>query len=1257
MQLPSHLNHFQREAEQTLAQKLIKDIEFSGPTYQILVEDLHTHDEYWVFMQLEGNSKIRDAFCSCEEGHNLNGCLHLAAAYLSLFKGQELALHQRFNSSLWYHLCQLYEERVGGDDKLLNCLAPGHYICQFHSDKTIFSLKALNEETVLTLEHILHHRTRETEETSLKFSNLSPEEILLWREGRPPAPLRFDLSYWSDLAKWWMKLQEEGVPYKIDFSYSSKNLPNWIQINFENIEIGFYLSEANLPLIIPSLNTVKSPLQVKNGLGKGISEIYYDKKKSILHLIQNPLSKPKDKETENLLAEGIKIDEWIFVPHVGFYAEEPDMLSIRSAVEGDELSKVLSEHTHLVSHFLKDAIIHTHPVAVSYQLSFDQQWNLHIKSFLFEPGDLSSGDSRLIGEWAYLDQDGFYPLEDKRFDETEFVIPLAKVSDFVTQNRSWLNMQEGFHTHIKSLEYQIGYELNDSRRLTFFRKLSKSEEGVYLHDFGAWVYLQGQGFYSKSSSTFNFLFKSGFSLSPEQIPLFIKMNRDELELIPHFFAPTCPLAKASLKIKLIDQTSLEIIPHYDMESAFKDHPFFLFDEFVYVKDLGFYELPLQLRLPEKFRLAHRFEGEELEYFLTYELENIRSYMSNIDARLLPPQKNQLVVALIEKDSVRGKGWYRFLFYYQTEKGLLPLADLQKALIKKKSGRFAFFEEGRFDLQNSRYDWIRLLNKDRIDKKNGTLVLSTLEFMRLNAYESIQFIKEEASESSQDLYEELIQFRTPEEPNIGGLVSHLRPYQEIGVKWLWFLYSQKISGLLCDDMGLGKTHQAMALLASVDNFFQHYAEGHKCVFLVVCPTSVIYHWQEKLALFLPGKRVCTFYGIHRTLEDFQEKYVILLTSYGVLRNEKEALSKMTFEVAVFDEIQVAKNQFSQVYASLISIKANMKLGLSGTPIENRLRELKSLFDIVLPAYLPNETQYREFFIKPIEKKHDHERRALLHRLITPFTLRRKKEDVLQDLPEKIEEVAYCDLLTDQQRLYTEVLERRRQHLIEELRNENTPIPFMHIFALLSSLKQICDHPAVYYKTAENYQQYASGKWTLFLELLREARESKQKIVVFSQYLVMLDIIEHYLQEQQIGYASIRGATRNRREQLELFQYNPECEVFVASLQAAGLGIDLTAGSVVIHYDRWWNAARENQATDRVYRIGQTRGVQIFKLVTKDTFEERIDAMIASKGQLMEDVVGVDDQSTLKKFSREELISLLDLTKSEKQIRAPDLDENY
>ena len=199
--------------------------------------------------------------------------------------------------------------------------------------------------------------------------------------------------------------------------------------------------------------------------------------------------------------------------------------------------------------------------------------------------------------------------------------------------------------------------------------------------------------------------------------------------------------------------------------------------------------------------------------------------------------------------------------------------------------------------------------------------------------------------------------------------------------------------------------------------------------------------------------------------------------------------------------------------------------------------------------------------------------------------------------------------------------------------------MHVFALLNTLKQICNHPCLINKDFKNYEKYGSGKWDLFVELLEETRGSGQKLVVFSQYLDMMSLIERYLKDHKIGYATIRGSTQDRKKQLKKFKEDPECEVFVASLKAAGTGVDLTAASVVIHYDRWWNPAKENQATDRVHRIGQNRGVQVFKMVNKQTVEEHIHALIERKISLTEGVIGYDDQDQIKHLDRDDLISLL------------------
>jgi SNF2 family DNA or RNA helicase len=438
------------------------------------------------------------------------------------------------------------------------------------------------------------------------------------------------------------------------------------------------------------------------------------------------------------------------------------------------------------------------------------------------------------------------------------------------------------------------------------------------------------------------------------------------------------------------------------------------------------------------------------------------------------------------------------------------------------------------------------------------------------------------------------------------------------------------------MGLGKTHQTMALLASV----AHEDPERRNKYLVVCPTSVLYHWQELLKRFMPEMRVCVYHGLDRNqqdLEQFEERFDLLVTSYGILRTGREDFRSIFFEVAIFDEVQIAKNHVSQTHQALRALRANMRLGLSGTPIENRIRELKSLFDLVLPGYMPQDAVFRDLFVIPIEKGEDPEKKTLLGRLVKPFILRRKKSEVLRDLPEKIEEISYCDLSEEQKELYRTIALSARP-TYDELKDETKPAPYIHVFSLLSKLKQICNHPSLFLDDPKNAPHHVSGKFELFTELLNEARGSGQKVVIFSQFLGMIAIIEQYLRKKGIGYASIKGATRDRSEQILRFREDPKCEVFVASLLAAGVGIDLTVASIVIHYDRWWNPAKENQATDRVHRIGQNRGVQVFKLVAKDTIEEHIHQMIEKKKGLLEGIIGTEDQ--INYLNREELLEVFE-----------------
>lgn len=1233
--LPLHLQPYRTAAEQALKSGVVKEIEFSGPTYQVLVEDPSSEKEVWVFLQLTSAGKFKDAFCSCESDEEAPGCLHIAIAILSIYGNETLPLHERFENSLWNSLCKMGLEKFGDEPEISHRQASGEYFIGTEGNLQ-FRIQAKTAQARRTVKELLSSEHKETEETSIKFSNLTEQQIEEWRAGSPNPALKYALSFWYDLAKWLLGIQEDGQAYVITFQYSDKGLPKWIEIDFADLAIGFSLSADTLPAIIPALTTVHSPLAVRELGNKGVEQITYDKKKGTLNIVGNA-----PKKTSTKKAAGITLDEWRYIQGEGFYRESRHVLLETPRLEGEALDKALTEHSRFIADHLQDEVLHLTAAPVSYTLKFDAQQNLQINMMLFEPGDLNRAPSRLFGDWVFLEGKGFYRLEGKRFEELKTVIPSDKVADFVTRNRNWLNRQKGFRVHGGSADASLRYNLTAQQRLVFTQGPPRGKGRGNIAHFGPWTYVEGEGFYSKTSGPSQFLLRNGLSLNADQIPLFIKMHSDELSLIPDFFSSRCPLIRAKLRLDLGEKEVVKISPVYDFATDYTDKEVLFFDEFVYVDGEGFHELPPSLRLPEKFREPETLKGRERDMFLQEELETLLPFIDHLDPRLVRPKTYALVAHTMAPATEKGRGWYRVELRYQTEQGELPLGAIWKGLKKKEV--FAFLPEGLIYLQDHRFDWLRVFPKERFDSKDNTLLLTALDWMKLHAFETITLV-DDADARSQQIWKELTELQPPDEPTYTGLQGHLRKYQEVGVRWLWFLYRHQLSGLLCDEMGLGKTHQAMALFSSIVHLYRTYgqAEGSGARFLVVCPTSVIYHWQDKLHQFLPDLKIHTFHGTQRSLEG--QQYDVLLTSYGILRRECEQLSHIAFDVIILDEIQIAKNQTSRIYAALRKIKSQMKLGMTGTPIENRLRELKSLFDIVLPSYMPNEADYRALFIKPIEKDNNIERKHLLQRLISPFTLRRKKSEVLQELPEKVEEVAYCDLAPPQMQLYNNILQQRRQLLVDELHDEKAPIPFLHIFALLSSLKQICDHPALYLKTPADYQQYHSGKWDLFLELLMEARESEQKVVVFSQYLGMLDIIEQYLTENGMGFASLRGATQDRKGELQRFNNDPECVVFVGSLQAAGLGIDLTAGSVVIHYDRWWNAARENQATDRVHRIGQTRNVEVFKLVTKGTFEEKIDAMITRKGKLMEDVIGIDAPDTLKRFTREELLELLEEVKS-------------
>ena len=565
---------------------------------------------------------------------------------------------------------------------------------------------------------------------------------------------------------------------------------------------------------------------------------------------------------------------------------------------------------------------------------------------------------------------------------------------------------------------------------------------------------------------------------------------------------------------------------------------------------------------------------------------------------------------------------------------LPVGEIFRARKDKK--RFLVRGNTWVNVMSPEFAWMDGLDQQMLVDDN-TLSIGRTEYLRFLAVHD-RLEKRFSSAKVRTWIQALETLKSPGRlPEINAMKGSLRGYQKNGYGWLWFLHENGFSGLLCDDMGLGKTHQVMALMTAI--LRGKAQRRNKVRFLVICPTTVLSHWKDKVMEYCPYLDPHVYHGTDRQFREGFEEHRLIITSYGIALRDIEMLAEFRFDLLVLDEIQAVKNKSTKTYAAVKALEAACTIGLTGTPIENSITDLKSLFDIILPGYLLSDSLFESHFRLPIEEWCEPAVRERLSRIIHPFTLRRKKEQVLKELPPKIEDVRRCSMSEDQIRFYRDVVDNQGRQLVQTLKDPDKKVPYMHIFAVLNYLKQICNHPALLEGENRDYGKYVSGKWDLFVELLDESLGSGHKVVVFSQYVKMLELIESFLNDRGISFATIKGHTRKRAEAVKCFNSDPDCMVFSASLRASGLGIDLTGGSVVIHYDRWWNSAREEQATDRVHRIGQQRGVQVFKLITENSLEEKIDSIISRKRRLMDSVVKQDDKFLLKQFSREDLIELI------------------
>ncbi len=459
-------------------------------------------------------------------------------------------------------------------------------------------------------------------------------------------------------------------------------------------------------------------------------------------------------------------------------------------------------------------------------------------------------------------------------------------------------------------------------------------------------------------------------------------------------------------------------------------------------------------------------------------------------------------------------------------------------------------------------------------------------------------------------------------------ADLRKYQLEGVRWLERLRQMHLGGILADDMGLGKTLQAIIAIS------QNGKSG-KLGSLIVCPTSLVYNWKEEFHKFNPSLKILIVDSNptqRKKMLNSAEEYDVLVTSYNLLQKDIEHYKKMRFEYVILDEAQHIKNRGTRNAKSVKLINARYRLILTGTPIENSLEELWSLFDFLMPGLL---SSYDRFVEKYIRKKESNSLETL-KRKVFPFILRRMKEDVIDDLPPVSEIEYHCHLSAVQQELYTSYAASAKEELSKLVKKEGFDKIQIHVLATLTRLKQICCHPAIFAK--ERPEVGDSAKYDMLMELLPSLIEGKHKTVIFSQYTKMLGIIKADLQERGIPFAYLDGSSKNRLGIVNKFNEDPNIPVFLVSLKAGGVGLNLVGADTVIHYDMWWNPAVENQATDRVHRIGQKRCVSSYKLITLNSIEEKILNLQKRKRGLVKKVISSDDEA-IAKLTWEEVLELL------------------
>lgn len=625
------------------------------------------------------------------------------------------------------------------------------------------------------------------------------------------------------------------------------------------------------------------------------------------------------------------------------------------------------------------------------------------------------------------------------------------------------------------------------------------------------------------------------------------------------------------------------------------------------------------------------QGEDDEMY-TFMSETI-PYMQSIATVYISDKLKKLTIQPMSKVSV-GVSLSHDLLQLNLVSDELTMPQVAEILSKyNKKKKFFRLKDGTFlNMQDSGIEELMSLKDtlalSKTDISKGKVKLPKYRAMYLDNLESTQAYNLDYDTGFRQMIQKMEEINQEEYVPPVDIQATLRPYQLDGMRWLCALRDNGFGGLLADEMGLGKTLQVISMLGNWKN---------RKKTLIVCPASLVYNWSKEIEKFLPSLK-------HRMIQGTQEERKqliesakedeVLITSYDLLRRDIEYYEDMRFSCEVIDEAQYIKNATTLTSKAVKEIQADFKIALTGTPIENRLSELWSIFDYLMPGFFYGYETFRKRFEMPIVKDNDDLMERELNQMITPFVLRRLKNDVLKDLPDKLEEVYYAPLEGEQKQLYQAEVQKIKL-ILEKQTDQEFKENKMVILAELTKLRQLCCHPGLLYA---NYHEN-SAKTNMCVDLVMNAIEGGHKILLFSQFTSMLDALKERLNENNIPYYLLEGKTpkKKRSDMVDAFQKD-DVPVFLISLKAGGTGLNLTAADIVIHYDPWWNTAVENQASDRAHRIGQTNIVTVYKLIMKDTIEERILELQNQKSDLANRILSGDGMSS-SKLSREDLLALL------------------